>query len=129
MQTSSVKSSEKRSTANKKDWHRKIAKSRGKKWIQNVVLGRRDAQINPSVLRQIRLRKGLFQDKFAVSIKVSESVYGAIERGKQYVKRDRARLIASRLGVNVADVFNQVSSKGPKANHKFVAKIAKYTIK
>ncbi len=126
MQVTSAKSSVK---TPKKDWHHKIAKNRGKEWVKNIMAGRREAQLNPSVMRQIRLQKGIFQDKLASLVDLSESTYGAIERGRQFVKRERANQIAKRLGVTVPELFKQVSTKGKKDDHKFVAILIKNSLK
>jgi len=113
------------------DYHVKIARNRnkeGSKWRENMLAGRRDAQINPSNIRKLRLRSGIDQEQFAKKLStsigpilsknpkkkekkikwVSESTFGAIERGKRMVPGEMAKLIAKILGVDANKLFKFV---------------------
>jgi DNA-binding XRE family transcriptional regulator len=96
--------------------HKKIAKARGEKWRKNMLKGRKDAQVNPSLLRLARLSRSADQIKIAEHLKVSPSTYGSIERGKRAVSKTEALKIASFLTVQKEKVFK-------KSGDKFVAVI------
>ena len=105
----------------KSDWHTKIAANRGAKWRKNMLAGRREAMLNPSLLRLIRIKKEVTQLEIAESLEVSESTYGAIERGKQLVKKDAALTIAKKLDEPVSRLFK-------REGKKFIAVIQKAAI-
>jgi ribosome-binding protein aMBF1 (putative translation factor) len=96
-----------------KDWHHKIAASRKKNanWKKNIVLGRRDAQINPSVIRLLRLKRGIQQSDIATKLKISESSFGAIERGRAQVNKELASQIAKILASSPQAMFKQGKKK------------------
>lgn len=102
-------------------WAKRIADSRGKKWHANMLEGRRQAILNPSVLRLLRSEKRIQQSDLARKVKLSVSTYGAVERGKRFVKADVAKLIADALKVQLQKIFQ---TKGKK----FVAIIRKATV-
>lgn len=93
------------------DWHKKIAANRGESWKENFMQGRRDAVLNPSLIRLQRVKKSLDQSDIAKSLGVSESTFGAIERGKRLVKQDVALKISSKLGVSVSKLFKSTGKK------------------
>lgn len=95
----------------KDDWHKKIAANRGEKWKRNMLAGRREALLNPSNIRIVRLRKNVHQSVLAKKLGMSEGKFGAIERGKQMVKKDVAEMIASQLGTPLQKLFKFVEKK------------------
>lgn len=86
-----------------------------------MLEGRRLAILNPSMIRLARLKKDMHQSILAERMKMSESTFGAIERGKRLVKKDVAVQIASILDIPIAKIF---LSKGKK----YVAVIQKSSI-
>lgn len=103
------------------DWHKNIAAARGEKWKANVLEGRREVQLNPSNIRILRLRKKLMQSAFAKKLGISESAFGAIERGHQPVSKERAAQISDMIDAPLAKLFK---AKGKK----FVAVVQKPNI-
>ena len=99
------------------NWHKKIAANRGLKWRKNIALGRRDAQLNPSNIRLQRLKIGVQQEDIAKQLKISESTFGSIERGKRLVKLDVAKQISQRLKLPLNKLFKS------KSKNKYVALI------
>ena len=87
------------------EWHRKIARNRGDSWKKNVLAGRRDALLNPSNIRIARLSLNILQSTIAEKLNLSESAFGAIERGKQKVKETVAKQIAKILNLPLKKLF------------------------
>lgn len=119
------------SSSPKSKWHNKIATARGSTWHKNMLIGRREAVLNPSNIRLARLKKEMHQDQLAKRLEMSESTYGAIERGKRPVKTDQAKEIASHLGMPVEKLFRQYSKRhNPRkpSQTKYVAIIQKSLI-
>jgi DNA-binding XRE family transcriptional regulator len=100
-------------------WHKKIAKNRGESWHKNMLAGRMDAELNPSVLRLVRLTKRINQSDLAKSLDISESTFGAIERSKRPVSAELASKISKVLGTPIGKIFK------PNARKKYVAIIIK----
>lgn len=121
MSTKSSKKTAKSQKSSGDDWHRKIADARGEEWKKNVLEGRREVQLNPSNIRILRLRKKLMQSVFAKKLNMSESAFGAIERGHQPVPKETADKISSLLGAPIAKLFKPEGKK-------FVAVVQKQTI-
>lgn len=103
-------------------WHKKIAQNRGAAWKRNMLAGRRDAILNPSNIRLLRIRKDIHQAVIARKLDMSESTFGAIERGKRLVKKDMAEQIANHLSSDVKKLFK------PQGKKKFVAIIQKTAV-
>lgn len=104
------------------EWHRKIADARGERWKKNVMAGRRDAMLNPSNVRLARVKANILQSAIADELGISESAFGAIERGRQKVKLEMAKKIAERLSLPVKKLFS------PVGKEKYLAVIRKQTI-
>lgn len=104
-----------------KDWHRKIADSRGDEWRKNLVEGRRDSQLNPSIIKLARLKLGIDQSSIAKQLDVSVSTFGAIERGHQKVKTDTARVISKILRQSVDKLFRPAAASKNSNRKKYVA--------
>ena len=94
-----------------KEYFKTIARNRGASWHRNMLAGRRDAQLNPSVIRLARLRKQLHQSIVAKKLVLSESTYGAIERGKRPVDKETASKISGILGVSAEKLFKSTGKK------------------
>jgi DNA-binding XRE family transcriptional regulator len=103
MQTSSRTASKSNS-----NWHKKIAKNRGESWRKNMLAGRRDAILNPSHVRLLRLKYDIHQAEIAKKINISESTFGAIERAKRMVNGGDAQKIAAALNVAKEKIFRFV---------------------
>ena len=97
------------------DHHAKIAKNRGVGWRKKMIEGKRDAQLNPSIMRLARLKKGLAQGALAKEIATSLGSFGEIERGRRLVKKPVAMTLAKLLGIPLEKLF-KVTQKD-----KFVA--------
>ncbi len=91
--------------------HKKIAANRGSSWRKNLVAGRREVALNPSMMRLARLKREIDQAHIAKKMDWSESTVGAIERARRMVKMEEARGIAKILGYPVQKLF---SPKGKK---------------
>ena len=115
-------SSQTASAASKKNWHKKIARNRGESWRKNMLAGRRDAILNPSNIRLLRLKGDVHQEVIAKKLDMSESTYGAIERGKRMVSGETAKAIASILGVSATKIFKFVR------HDKYIAIVVKSVI-
>ncbi|NJM09374.1 MAG: helix-turn-helix domain-containing protein [Bdellovibrionaceae bacterium] len=102
-------------------WHKKIAESRGEKWLKSVARGRRDAALNPSVIRLARMNRDMRQKTMAQKLNISEASFCAIERGRQSVKESMAIRISEILGFKLGALFK-------RDGEKFVAVIRKHSI-
>jgi ribosome-binding protein aMBF1 (putative translation factor) len=100
-------------------WGPKIADARGAKWHKNMLAGKRDAQLNPSLIRLARLKKGIAQSELAKKMVTSLGSFGEIERGRRLVKEAKAQILAKALGLPLDKIFKIAS--GSKTNKKFVA--------
>jgi DNA-binding XRE family transcriptional regulator len=117
-------------SGNKNNWHRKIASNRGSSWHKNMLLGRREAVLNPSNIRLARLKKNIHQAEIAKRLDMSESTFGAIERGKRPVKSAVAKEIANQLGMPLEKVFRSITRVNPRKPEKtkYLAVIQKSVI-
>lgn len=123
-------SSQTSSKSAKPKWHQKIATARGSSWHKNMLIGRREAVLNPSNVRLARLKKNVHQSAIAKHLDMSESTFGAIERAKRPVKAELAKQISSHLGMPIEKLFRQVTRRNPSKpeNTKFLAIIQKSLI-
>lgn len=85
--------------------HKNIARSRGSKWRKNVIKGKIEARMNPSLICLARLQKRFYQSDMAKKLSVSESQYGAIERGRAGVSALEAQKISTILGFTAKKLF------------------------
>lgn len=115
-------SSQTASPSKSRSWHKKIAKNRGESWHKNMLAGRRDAVLNPSNIRLLRMRGNVYQDVIAKKLGMSESTFGAVERGKRMVSTEAAKAIAAYLSVDVKKIFKFVR------HGKYIAIIVKTAI-
>ena len=106
-----------------KNQHKNIAKARGERWKKNLIIGRREAMLNPTLIRLARLKKGLQQEDCAEKLKISTSAWAAIERGRQKIKFESASKIAKIFGKPVNLFFS-----GDNKTGKFIATIQKSVI-
>lgn len=113
----SLKIVPKSSSNDLKDWYSKIAANRGKKWKASLVKGRREAMLKPSNLRIARLSRNLEQSDMIPELKISKSSYCAIERGRQAVKLDKAKIISLIVKKPLLELFEKHRS----LPHKYVA--------
>lgn len=95
--------------------NKKVARNRGKKWRKNLAKGKLQAVMNPTPLRQARVKAMWSQEGLAEKLCCSLSTYGDIERGKRAVKLQRSLLICEYLGVKPSKVFVE------HAKNKFIA--------
>ena len=62
-----------------------------------------------NVLRKYREGRNLTQEEFAENCGISRAYYGRIERGEHSLTIEKCQLIASALGVRLADLFSELS--------------------
>ena len=67
----------------------------------NVALG--------NVLRKYREGRGLTQDDFSDLCGISRAYYGRIERGEHSLTVEKCQMIATALGVRIADLFTELT--------------------
>lgn len=94
----------------------KVAKSRGEAWVKSLIKGKMEAQLNPTILKTLRIKKAVSQAELASLIKVSLATYGGIERAKKAAAKNKAEAIASRLGSSLNSIF-----KPTKKENRYVA--------
>jgi transcriptional regulator with XRE-family HTH domain len=85
-----------------------VAAVRGDNWKTNLVKGRLQAQIYPSALKLIRVRKAISQHSIAMACEISVSTLGGIERGNRPVRPIVAKKIANLLGVSSSKIFKLI---------------------
>lgn len=93
------------------NWNYKVSANRGPAWKKKLVAGRLDAVLNPTKLREKRVRLQLSQDALATKLGLSLATFGSIERGKRRVRREMADKIAKVLKVKKADIFAEDGKK------------------
>ena len=64
-----------------------------------------------NVLRKYREGRCLTQEEFAEICGISRAYYGRIERGEHSLTVEKCQLIASALGIRLADLFNELKSR------------------
>lgn len=92
-------------------WNSKVAKNRGSKWQKNLLSGRLEAQMNPTLIRVTRIKRDFTQQDMAKKLGVTNTTYGAIESGKRTVKKEIAEKICKILDLNSTQVFESTKSK------------------
>ena len=95
--------------------NRKVAKNRGVEWKANLKRGRLDAELNPTKLKIYRIKANFSQSDMAEILCVSLSTYGAIERGKRFIKPKMVKEIAEVLELAPKTIFAKTKDK------KFIA--------
>lgn len=98
-------------TAKKSHHNRKVARNRNDNWRKSIVAGKLKSQMNPTPLKQARVKSGFSQIRMAVMIGCSFTTYGEIERGKRPVRRERGREICKALSVRTSKVFEDHGEK------------------
>lgn len=101
----------KKTVSGRVEGNRKIAKGRGPAWKKALVAGRLEAQLKPTTLRVLRVKKSINQTVLAQKIGVSTASFGSIERGKRAVSKERASLIAKELGTTTGKLFGGKNEK------------------
>ena len=89
--------------------NRKVAKSRGKKWRENIIAGRHAASMAPSALRMWRIKSSMSQYLVAKKLGLSGPTYAAIELGKRMISEERARKMVTVSGKSMALLFKKVA--------------------
>ena len=56
-------------------------------------------------IKELRIKKGISQEKFAVSIGMDKKYYWSIEKGKRNVSLESIERIAKGLGVSLETLF------------------------
>jgi transcriptional regulator with XRE-family HTH domain len=82
--------------------------------------GRRDAFLNPSNIRLMRMKKEILQTDIAEKLGMSLSTFGAVERGKRLVKQPVVKQLSEILNAPPAKLF-----KPGHLKKKFVAVIVR----
>lgn len=94
--------------------NKKIAASRGEEWKKKLVEGKHDSQMNPTVIKIIRVQQGISQAAIAKELGVSLATYGSIERGTAPVKKPMAKFIADYYKIKIEKAFKE-------ENERFIA--------
>lgn len=56
-------------------------------------------------IRDLRQKKGLSQEKFALSIDMDRAYYASVERGKRNISIKNIKKIADGLGLSLEELF------------------------
>lgn len=59
-------------------------------------------------IKQLRLNKGLSQEKFAISIDMDRTYYASVENGKRNISIVNIEKIAKGLDVSLEELFREV---------------------
>ncbi len=59
-------------------------------------------------IKQLRLDKGISQEKFAISIDMDRTYYASVENGKRNISIVNIEKIAKGLGVSLEELFREV---------------------
>lgn len=91
--------------------NKKIAKTRGSRWKQNLIIGRLDSELHPTKLKLGRIRRQISQTLLAKKLGISIATYGAIERAKRPAMPTTAKKIAAELKFNPTQLFRIAEGK------------------
>lgn len=59
-------------------------------------------------IKQLRLGKGLSQEKFAISIDMDRTYYASVEKGKRNISIVNIEKIAKGLDISLEELFREV---------------------
>ena len=59
-------------------------------------------------IRELRIAKGLSQEKFALQIGLDRSYYSSVENGKRNISLLNIKKIADGLNITISDLFKDV---------------------
>lgn len=59
-------------------------------------------------IKQIRLSKGISQEKFALSIEMDRTYYASVESGKRNISIINIEKIANGLGISLEELFKGI---------------------
>lgn len=59
-------------------------------------------------IRKMRQKKGLSQEKFALSIDMDRTYYASVEKGHRNISLENILKIAKGLGVTLSDLFKEM---------------------
>lgn len=59
-------------------------------------------------IKQLRLSKGLSQEKFAISINMDRTYYASVENGKRNISIMNIEKIAKGLDISLEELFREV---------------------
>jgi DNA-binding XRE family transcriptional regulator len=91
--------------AEKPHHNKKVAKNRGDKWKKSVATGKLYTAMNPTPLRQVRVKAGWSQQKLSDKLGLSLSTYGDIERGKRRMREPVMKKIVKLLNIRSSKIF------------------------
>lgn len=92
--------------------NKKVASLRSKSWQKNLSEGRFKVMLNPSKIRSMRLLRKMNQDTMIQGTPIkSISSYSRIEKAMQPVSKELAQILATRLKVNIGDIFTTHKDK------------------
>ncbi len=80
-------------------WNQAVARNRGAEWRRKLLLGRLEAQSNPSHIRISRMMQNFTQKDVAQSVALSVTTYMAIEAGNRFCTEENAKKICELLGI------------------------------
>lgn len=85
--------------------NRKATKNRGPEWKKKLITGKLDAKLHPSKIQLRRSELGISQKTMSETIGLSLSSYGAIERAKRSIKKEKANILAKKLKSFTKNLF------------------------
>ena len=63
------------------------------------------------IIKKYRLKLGLSQEKFALSIGMDRTYYASVESGKRNISIKNIEKIAVGLNVNISEIFKDIEGK------------------
>lgn len=90
--------------------NKKVAETRGESWKKSLRLGKLDSQMNPSVLKMKRVSKNISQQEIAKELNLSQTGYGAIERGKRGTSQEMAKAISKIVAAPITKLFKKTDT-------------------
>lgn len=69
-------------------------------------------------MRELRVHKGLSQERLGVLASLDRSYVGGVERGQRNVSLENIAAIARALGVNIATLFSETDYDAAKTQTK-----------
>ncbi len=69
-------------------------------------------------MRELRVNKGLSQERLGILASLDRSYVGGVERGQRNVSLENIAAIARALGVNIATLFSETDREAIKSGAK-----------
>lgn len=88
--------------------NQKVASRRGEPWKEKLKTGRLDSDLYPTRLRQERVKQNKSQTVISVTLDLSLSTYGGIERGRVPLKKILADEISKVFNMPRQKLFKEI---------------------